>query len=186
MFVSAVETAANHWRSAEETPRERLHASKPKLENLLVKVGGQTHADEVAKMIANSLGSTKKFLDFIELFCPGEPAEQPSLTDAQHPWCKRAIRKSMQKVYSYRCNALHGGTPFPEPICAPPPVYRNKEAPAERPLPFSVSARGGFWKAEDLPIYLHTFEYIVQGALCKWWKDMVERRTDTAEGGCAT
>jgi len=185
MFASAVETAANYWRSSEETPRQRLQSSNRGLEldELLVTVGGEPHAEKVAEMIADSLGSTKKFKDFIVHFPPAEPPKRPN--NGKLPWDTENLRKSLTKIYGHRSHALHSGIPFPWPMCMPPMPSGNG-VPVEIPEGEAIMMMGGSWQKEDLPMHLHTFEYIVQGALCKWWKDMVERRRDTAGGGCAT
>ncbi|HUT73643.1 MAG TPA: hypothetical protein VM221_02265 [Armatimonadota bacterium] len=194
MFVSAVETAANHWRSAEETPRERLHASKPELEEQLVAVGGEAHADKVAHMMVESLGSTKKFVDFVSRFWPDPPSSRPPEW-AQFPWDdKTAIKKATRTIYDYRSTALHDGTPFPLPMCEPPWIG-GMPVPSERPgvQATYLPAAGVQWTKGDLPMHLHTFEYIVQGALCKWWNSMIPAddtaggpSTGSGQAGCAT
>lgn len=77
----------------------------------------------------------------------------------------------MGKIYDYRSKALHDGTPFPAPMCEPP--FYNKEwsvTYAEKPHGGAVGAMGGTWLAKDIPLLLHTFEYITRGTLIKWWK----------------
>jgi len=180
MFVSAVETAANHWRSTKDPPRSRLRASNPELEKLLLKVGGEEHGDKVAKMIVGFLGSTKKFVDFVLEFRPEPPDQRPSEW-ARAPWDPTGIRKSMRVIYEHRSRALHDGTPFPAPMCEPPWIGEGMPAPVECPRGVMLPTLGVKWDDDDVPMCLHTFEYIVQGALCKWWESMVKER-DTAEG----
>jgi len=184
MFVSAVETAANHWRAAKDPPRVRLHASKPELERRLVEVGGEAHADEVATMIADSLGSGRKFADFVLHFPPDAPRERPRAW-AQLAWDDAGLTRSLAMIYDYRSRALHEGTPFPLPMCEPPWKGDDMKVAVERPRGAAYPALAVQWDDEDLPMHLHTFEYIVQGALCRWWESMVDKGRDTAEG-CAT
>ena len=49
LLVSALETAAGHWRSAMESPIERLRASRPDLETMLEAAGGQKLVADVAE-----------------------------------------------------------------------------------------------------------------------------------------
>jgi hypothetical protein len=38
---------------------------------------------------------------------------------------------------------------------------------------YGAGAYGGVWAAKDAPMKLHLFEYIVRGALLKWWESML-------------
>jgi hypothetical protein len=71
-------------------------------------------------------------------------------------------------VYRYRSKALHAGTPFPHPMCRPPREAPDA-VPAERPEGLGAWAFDASWTAEDTPILLGTFAYIVRGALLAWW-----------------
>jgi len=44
-----------------------------------------------------------------------------------------------------------------------------KNIPSEVPTWSAIATKGVVWTREDTPILLHTFEYIVRGALLKWW-----------------
>lgn len=48
MFVFSIETAADYWRKEKETPIERLRASKPQLEKLLLGKGDKDFVNQVA------------------------------------------------------------------------------------------------------------------------------------------
>lgn len=171
MLVSAVEAAANHWHTAKDLPLERLKASKPELVELLDSTGIEDLSAQVADHIADEVGSTKKFVDFIMTFFPPPPSVRPAEV-GQHPWGSQEIQKTMRLIYSYRSKALHGGRPFPAPMCSPPYRHQTWEAPAEKPIGLAMSTMGGTWLAKDTPMLLHTFEYIVRHALVKWWKSM--------------
>ena len=73
----------------------------------------------------------------------------------------------------YRSEALHGGTPFPAPMCAP-----AGRSSADGPLievgteGLAVTTEGGYWVAKDLPINLPTFHYLARGALLRWWDSL--------------
>lgn len=186
MLVSAVETAANHWRAAKETPIERLRAAKPDLAHLLMNVGGEEHLSQVAAMIADSVGATRKFLDFLLDFLPEAPVPRPRIYD-QHPWERVALRKSLGVIYDKRSRALHGGTPIPSPMCDEP--ISSDDGWAEVMVGYGAGAHGGVWTREDAPMKLHLFEHIVRGALLKWWEFMLqpaEQPLTHTEQGTAT
>ncbi len=174
MLVSAVETAANHWRTAKDPPLERLKSSKPKLVELLEATGIEGLSAQVADHIAESLGSTRKFVDFITTFLSPPPLVRPNNEEAQHSWNPKEIRKTMRLIYDYRSKALHDGRPFPAPMCQPP--YRDESSGAltEKPICLAMSTMGGTWQTKDTPMLLYTFEYIVRHALLKWWKSMAD------------
>jgi hypothetical protein len=170
MLVSAIETAANHWRAANETAIERLRTSRPELAKLLVSVGGQKHLSQVADMIADYMGATRKFLDLLLEFMPDAPKPRPRDYD-QHSWEPAALKKSLTTIYRWRSRALHGGTPIPFPMCEPP--IPSGDGWSEVMVGYGAGAYGGVWAAKDAPMKLHLFEYIVHGALLKWWESML-------------
>ena len=171
MLVSAIETAANHWRNSRQSDVDRLQEWNSELVDLLREKGGDELLSQVAAQIAHLTGATKKFLDFIFHFLPAPPDSRPEKW-AQHPWSKNKLKATLQKIYTYRSRALHGGTPFPAPMCKPPFLQSNN-AFEEKPSAISISMGGHTWVAKDIPIYLHTFEYIVRNALLKWWESMI-------------
>jgi hypothetical protein len=171
MLTSAVETAASHWRSTNEEPLDRLNTSRPKLVGVLKEYGGDELALKVAEELAPVMGATKKFIDFILEFLPDPPAER-SYKWAQHPWDEKAMKASLRVIYMYRSRALHGGTPFPAPMCLPPDSVAEKKALVEVPMGLSMTSRGGTWASKDTPMLLHVFEYIVRNSLIKWWRTL--------------
>jgi hypothetical protein len=36
----------------------------------------------------------------------------------------------------------------------------------------SVQQGASVWAAADIPMYLHTFEYLARGALLAWWRSL--------------
>jgi hypothetical protein len=167
MFVSALETAADQWRRQRESAIARLEASKPKLLTLLKETGVSDLPEKVANLISDSLGATKKFTDFVLEFQPSPPIKRPAgwgLLD----WSEKAMKKNLSKIYDHRSKALHGGTPFPFPMCMPPFILKEWEAYSEIPGG-AMSGMGGTWLPKDIPMLLHTFEYITRGTLLNWW-----------------
>jgi hypothetical protein len=92
----------------------------------------------------------------------------------QIAWDAPNLKRIFSKIYEYRSSALHGGTPFPLPMCLPALKPHGWDAPYEKPSGLAISSKGGTWRAEDVPILLHVFHYIVRGALLKWWQDLGE------------
>lgn len=79
------------------------------------------------------------------------------------------MRAHMQIIYKHRSRALHDGTPFPHPMLDRPRSFGPDGVPDEAPLGMTAAAKGGSWEAKEMPMLLHTFEYIVRGCLLKWW-----------------
>lgn len=92
MFVSAVETAANQWDSSKGDPLERLREAKPQLVSLLDAEGKPRLSERVARMIADSIGSTRKFGDFLTSFLPAAPEARPA-DWAQVEWTQDNLRR---------------------------------------------------------------------------------------------
>jgi hypothetical protein len=172
MLVSSIETAANHWYKIDDSPIERLRNSKPELIDFLENNCKEGMLSQVAELIADSIGSTKKFVDFIMNFLPSEPPVRPP-GFIQHSWDHQEMRRSMRIIYGYRSKALHDGRPFPAPMCEPPMLHPEWKAPAEKSMGLAASAMGGTWLSKDTPMLLHVFEYIVRNSLLNWWKSMI-------------
>lgn len=175
MFVSAIETVANHWSTVKATPVEKLHMSMPELEDVLFNQGGEGHVKTVANMIVPYMGATKKFVGFLMNFLPHTPLNQ-SKKHFRHSWDEIEIEKTLKIIYKYRSGALHGGSKFPAPMCYPPIIFDGM--PSEVPVGLATMANGGVWTIDDTPILLHTFEHIVRGALLKWWVSLVAPKLD--------
>jgi hypothetical protein len=169
MLASAVETVASRWREVEEEPLARLRLSRPQLEELLRSQGDEEFVRRVAEEIAPYMGATKTFIDFILTFLPPAPSERPN-EFARLKWEASSMKKVLKKIYSYRSRALHGGVPFPAPMSSPPRAIGDSDIPVEIPFGMASRTRGGTWLAQDIPMLLHTFEYIVRNALVNWWR----------------
>lgn len=169
LLVSALETAALHWRSKKETPLVRFQAAKPDLFEYLSKLEDLTVAGRVAEEFKDSFGATKNFLDFVLKFRPAEPTERPPWGTID--WSDSSLEKILKAVYGYRSKALHAGKPFPAPMCTPPYRQPGWSAPTEKPLG-SSSMGGGVWLEKDTSILLHTFDFIARGTLLNWWRSM--------------
>jgi hypothetical protein len=169
MLVSAIETAAGHWRKTTDSPLERMRTSRPDLEHLLLDAGGEELALRVAEQIADFMGAGKKFIDFLVCFLPDPPAERSH--DFRISWEERDLRRAFRTIYGWRSRALHGGIPFPMPMCEAPRPDRYGML-NERPQSNAIGTMGGTWTDPDIPMLIHTFEYIVRRALLNWWMSM--------------
>jgi len=173
MLISALETAANEWSSEESTSIEKLKVSKPELTKILLESGGDDLLCKVASEISHTLGATNKFIKFCLNYIP-EPPETRPVEWARVKWDKPGFRKILNKLYSYRSEALHGGTPFPAPLCDPPARISPEDGLVERgTLGLASHTLGASWKAEDLPISIDTFNTFVNGVLNNWWSSML-------------
>ena len=172
-FVSAIETAADQWRQAERTPVEHLEDVKPKLVKRLREHGGDVLVEGVANELASVTGATRNFREFILKFDTGPPTGKRLIPV---DWAN--LRKAVNVVYDWRSKALHGGTPFPAPMCDPPIIQRKGNLSldnvhtakiAERPMGLAAGTGGAMWDNEETPMLLHVFEHITRGALLNWW-----------------
>ncbi len=193
MFVSAVEAAAVRWAETEQeaagSPLDWLRSWRSRLAHRLVRDGSQELAEWVAGQLQRVTGSTGKFVGFIMTFQPApppewerppEPGTEPRDPDTGEPRSDRGLRfrwdeieSAAERIYDYRSKALHEGTPFPAPMCEPP--YRVDDVYAEVPPGLATSSHGAVWLADDLPMLLHTWEYVARGVLLEWWRSLVPR-----------
>jgi hypothetical protein len=172
MMVSAVEVVANQRYSSTGSALERLRASKPELVSLLEETTGVLDlSQKVAEQIVDSIGSTKKFVEFLMAHLPEPPAVRPD-TWAQVEWTRDKLCDVFRLIYGYRSKALHGGIPFPAPMCELPFCTRVGKAAAEKPIGLGASVYGGKWLSKDTPMNLNTFEYIARNAILKWWESL--------------
>jgi hypothetical protein len=166
LMVSAVETAANCWDRSRGAPLERLRDSKPTLVEAVEKVCPEL-LQTIANQIADSLGVTQKFCEFVLKFLPDPPPERPP-EDYQAAWDKENMKKSLRVVYNHRSKALHEGIPFPTPMCQPPAWFSD-----DWPAPTEISGAGKDpFGLTNAPILLHIFEYIARHALKSWWSSL--------------
>lgn len=171
LFVSAIETAAGFWDTVERTPVERLERSYPRLVQLLSQAPQEGLIDAVAQEMHKVIGATSKFTSFCLRFKPDPPARRPKI--GMFDFDEPNYRDAIAKIYDYRSKALHGGTPFPHPMCVPPRAYGNDGRVEERPTGLAASAYSATWLAQDLPMCLHLFAYITRGTLLNWWRTLI-------------
>jgi hypothetical protein len=168
LLVSAVETVANRWFKGDLDPEALLREHKSALSDLLGKTGGPEAVSAVANEFAQGMKATAKFRGFFRAYAPEAPPRRPP-EFAQLDWRVSRLMAAIGEVYDRRSKALHSGLPFPYPMCEPPWRHEEWDAAEEVPSAPGAGAQGGYWKREDTPMRLHTFEYLVRGALLAWW-----------------
>lgn len=174
LMISALEVAAVHHQ-AEVPLIDVLRHSKPKLVARLEGVDPAL-AEEVATSLSRELRATARFLGFMGRFMPPPPALRPPVEWARLDWDPKPMKKALEQVYKLRSLALHEGIPFPPPMSNPPVrIDSSWPAPHEGVLGLAAGSKGGVWTADDLPMSLHTFEYIARGALLNWWTAIAAR-----------
>lgn len=174
MLISSIEVVANQRSIDETSPAKKLEDLKPELAKLLIKHGGEQLLQQVAEEITPSLGATSKFIKFCLDFMPDPPEERP-IEWGQISWSKTNLKKILNKLYGYRSKALHGGTPFPEPMCRPPEKLSEEWGTLEKgSAGLACHTLGASWKSDDLPINMNTFNYIVNGILNNWWSSLLK------------
>jgi hypothetical protein len=172
-LFGAVEAAADHWDlGRHEDPVEQLKRRHHRLARELE----TNHPDAlqvVAKWLSRVLGAESKMIDFVLAHAPSPPRQRPSFGELDFT----NLQSALHILYDHRSRELHGGIPFPEPLCEAPTVDEHGVAAETFPA-LGASSRGGTWSAERLPMYLHTFARIVGEALRKWWLTEGNSRVD--------
>lgn len=174
MLVSAIEVVAAQFDDVKLTDDEAIERMEDWRRGMkkLLEVGGRNLQLKVARKLSGYIRPGLKFERFIIDHLPDVPPHSRIEEFAQHSWDTSTMLASVRKIYEHRSNALHGGTPFPFPMCQPPPGSLDRIA--ERPFALAHESLGSYWVASDVPMYLQTFEYIVRGALLNWWRGLVQ------------
>lgn len=171
MFVSALETAAQQWKRERVSNVEKLKFAKTGLYDYLTSLKSSGIVERVADFLSDSMGATKNFVDFVMTFAPVAPDRRPS-EYMQCSWKTDDLERTMKIIYDYRSRALHGGTPFPFPMCVAPYYDKEQNALSEKPPGLGCYANSGKWTIDDTPMLLNTFEYIARNCLLKWWEQL--------------
>lgn len=166
-LVGALEVAANRWDRAQDDddPVALLKRHRGPLYGRLKKIDPRA-VDVVAQSLAGLLNVERKLLAFTLGHVPAPPDRRPQAAQVDYDNLEPALRQ----VYEWRSRDLHDGIPFPAPLCEP--AIGHEDPPYERFPALGVSGGGGYWPADVLPMYLHTFAHIVGGALRNWWDDL--------------
>ena len=177
-LVSALEVLATLHQVETTSAAELLRRSNKPLTDLLAERGGEQLVEDAAKHLHQFVRATGRFIDFTLEFLPPEPADRPAQC-FKIDWSRKAMKRALSKIYGYRSLALHNGTPFPAPM---------SDAPILGPLHFeapgasAAASNDATWVREDMPMLLHTFEYIARGAILNWWRKAAERSAASRSG----
>jgi len=180
MLISALEVAASHWVKKKRSNIERLKFSFPDHYKYLESLENPDLIKQTANTFIDITRATQKFIDFCSQFKPRH-LEQPK--SAGFDYTTENITNAFKKIYEYRSKALHGGVPFPAPMCSPPDLIDNQYW--QRPSGLARSSLGSTWIKEDLPMNLHLFHYLSREILLAWWLDCtkngIENGTQTVD-----
>jgi len=166
-LVSAAETMAVNSRPKKISHVERLREYHPKLYKA-VEPAGQEILKAAAAAIAGHLGATHRFVRFIADRVPEAPARRPH-EGLQIEWAPEPIAELLKVVYEHRSGALHAGKPIPGPLLSQRENVETAPPPERFEAPMGVGNSN--WTIEQLPMTLHTFEYLVRSALHARWRE---------------
>lgn len=178
-LVSAIETAAGFSDKVEVSDLEGFQRSLPRVASILAKGGAEHLIEQIAKELKPIVGSTGKFIRFLDRFAPRQRPVNQSIPHS--PFDYATLRKAASKIYEYRSHALHGGKPFPAPMCRPPYAWAGTFA--EIPMGLATGVADNVWLLEDTPMLLHVFARIVRQSLLKWIDHLCGGELEVADGG---
>lgn len=163
LMVSALETAAVVEPEFEISPEQVLKDSFPSLYETLQNCADPTVVHKVAPIVAPTLKATSKFIGFCLRHLPAEPCSRPDDIDARVIWSLENIKKILSTVYGHRSNYLHTGQRFPS-LMSKAPIKFEEKPNVEKEKDWLSRE----WKERDVPINLHTFNYLTRHILLNW------------------
>jgi hypothetical protein len=171
-LVSAIEVVAIRWNGGKMDAIGQLKEFKPEIIKILE--AAPDLIEKIATELKSLIGSTSRFVNFLLKYYPKNPPDvRPKNTAFQVEWSEENLRVAFKKIYAHRSKALHTGKPFPYPMCSLPLKIDGKNF-EERPIGEWRKARGSSWRANDLPMHLYIFEYIVRHAIVRWWQELAK------------
>ncbi len=170
LLVSAIETAAVHWRTEREDPYESIRASGSPLVAAARDAGGEDLLQTLAHQLAELTGATRRFVQFLQEHGPTGPHEAVAEVEGGLPfgrldWSPGNLKKVYGRIYALRSSALHSGHPFPFPMCVAPRQIGSYDTETTT----LTGAMGSDWEWSEVPLLLSTFERIVREALLSYW-----------------
>jgi hypothetical protein len=162
-LFGALEAAADRWDyETQQSVEAQLQRRHPGMYEQLSREAPEA-IPIVAKSLSRVLGAESKMIDFVLAHAPNPPARRPEIGQLDFDDLEPVLRV----LYDHRSRDLHGGVPFPQPLCGPP-VSDNGGIPIEVFPALGASSGGASWPAKQLPMFLHTFVYIVGETLRDW------------------
>lgn len=173
-LVAAAEIAAARRQKDSTDPVNLVREHWSKLWEALEGADPVTQAN-VAKQVAGQMRATRRFVDFVTELAPEPPEPRPEWDEFD--WT--AMREHARTIYGHRSTALHAGKPFPMPMREIPRTGQNG-AMQEAPWGLTSGGPGAIWDRRETPMLLSTFEYVVRGALLRWWDELHQAAPDPA------
>lgn len=167
LLVSAAEVCAGHWDKDVTSPIQRVREFLPPKVVTRIEASDTTLLDDLARPLSRLVKATSKFVSFLLAFLPSPPEIRPP-DHFRVSFEAEQLRKALGTIYAHRSEALHDGTPFPISMCDGI-LYHDKGVSEEKPSGLASASASGVWLAEDCPMHLHIFAYIVRGAILNWW-----------------
>lgn len=166
-LFGALEVAANHHdRARFDGPVSQLGHHRRRLLRR-IKDASPSVIEAVAAETAHTFNVEAKMLSFVDQFKPPPPPRRPEV--ARVDWDR--LTDALSILYEHRSRDLHDGIAFPWALCEPPDLPGMPVAP-ERFWAIDVSGRGGLWTADELPMHLHVFAYLVGETLRLWLRQL--------------
>jgi hypothetical protein len=125
MLVSALETAAAFWQKGRLSAEEQLGEMRPKLREMLLSAGGVELLRAASAELADYMGATRKFINFVCTFSQEVAANTEK------------SEKGLKEIYAARSRALHSGAPIPSKMTMSLPEFEG----------VARSALIGWWKS---------------------------------------
>ena len=169
-LVGALEAAAVRFDDRRfESAMDQLAFHNPELH------AGLRDAPDLLKTVAEQTSQLfrvqGKLRHFGGAFRPPPPPVRPDGEAFRIDWDR--LDALLRVIYEHRSRDLHAGIAFPAPLCDPPQILGADNVPAERFPALAVSTLGAEWTAEQLPMYLHVFAYLVGETLRSWWSSLI-------------
>jgi hypothetical protein len=169
LLVSSLEAAAASWGGrTKEDPLKEIEANWTELGELLGEVAGHDLAlsGRLSKLLRGHVKMQRRVKGFVSEYCPVAPEPRPSFDVVD--WEPGAIVESLGPIYNWRSRFLHDAIPFPGAMCEPP--RKDKVgAFSECPGGLGTGIGDATWLAEDTPMLLWPFAYLVNEVLRSWW-----------------
>lgn len=172
-LVTAAEVAATHHQRDDADAVDLFRRNRAGAKAAALIEAGATAPDllrQIAEVFKDNMRATGRFLTFFKDFQPPAPLERPRNERACLEWTPKNLGIALGQVYELRSRLLHDGRPFPFPLLQPP--AGETDLPAERPVQDAYGVGTMAWTANDLPMYLPTFAYIVRWSLLSWWRSL--------------
>ncbi|HEY5942670.1 MAG TPA: hypothetical protein VIT89_07415 [Solirubrobacterales bacterium] len=169
LLVSALEAAVDSWKGhAKQEPLHQIKENWQELGDLLAEV--QTNdaglAGKLAKLLRGNVRVQSRVKRFVASFAPNPPSPRPKFDAVD--WDPESLAKYIGKIYNWRSRFLHSALPFPGAMCDPPRADGDGGF-SECPGGLGTGIGRATWLAEDTPMMLWTFAYLVGEVLRAWW-----------------